>query len=64
MMRYRAVVVDVERDGHPIQGFAQSEAQIFAWAETESKANGGAKVKVFINEERLLGVVQVEKAKQ
>lgn len=59
MMKYRAVVVGIERDGHPVQGFAQHESQILKWAEEESKANGGAKVKVFINEERLLGIVQV-----
>jgi hypothetical protein len=55
-MRYRAVAVGVEHDGHPVQFFAQEEESAIRLAQVIADQEN-VPVQIFRREEKLIGTV-------
>jgi hypothetical protein len=52
-MRYRAVAVGIEKDGHPVQITGMVVGPVVAWAHEMAKTKG-VPVEIFESEERLI----------
>jgi hypothetical protein len=57
-MKYRAIAVGVENDGHPLQAFSEHLPNVKQWAES-IRDKYKAPVRIFVMEERLLETVEV-----
>jgi hypothetical protein len=58
-MKYRAIAVGIENDGHPVQSCGQHLANTQDWARKIAK-QFKAEVRIYILEERLLEIVKPE----
>lgn len=56
-MKFRATVLGVEQDGHPIQSFSQDQQTITTWAFTAADKRQ-ANVQVFAIQETSLGIIE------
>lgn len=58
-MKYRAIAIGVEKDGKPLQIYAQSLSAVQAWAK-EIHQTEKVPINVFVSEERLLTTIYPE----
>lgn len=56
-MKFRAIVLDKEQDGHPIQSFSQDQQTITTWAFVAADKHQ-ANVQVFAIQETSLGIIE------